>query len=248
MKTAYRALVSSDWNQCLAPTGPFDVIAYLHPHLKPDLEDIFGRYTGNHISLSDAMDQVQTLLPAPVGIAHLDAYLAGHFKVYPGVVDFMRTCRRKNILFMINTTAVIGYFQRAAAQKLIRSPAVLSAHPLIRYNRDKTEPDIILPLFETTDKGKNTEVIADQFNIPFHKIFVIGDSGGDGPHFEWGARAGATLIGSMTKDSLNRYCRERGITIDLHFGHTYAPDEKLSPAKEQAYDFMGLWDWIEERL
>lgn len=248
MKTAYRALVSSDWNQCLAPTGPFDVIAHLYPHLKPDLDDVFGQYTGNRISLSDAMDRVQVLLPEPVGAAQMDACLADQFRIYPGVADFIRTCRKENVLFMINTTAVIGYFQRAAAKRLIRTPVVLSAHPLIRYAPDKGEPAIILPLFETSDKGKNTEAIAAQFNIPFHCIFVIGDSGGDGPHFEWGAKAGATLIGSMTKDSLTRFCGQRNITIDLNFGHTYAPGEGLSPEKEQEYDFMALWSWIEERI
>lgn len=248
MITTYRALVSSDWNQCLAPTGPFDVIAHLYPHLKPDLDDIFGQYTGNHISLSEAMDRMQILLPEPVSAARMDAYLVDHFRIYPGVADFIKTCRKENVLFMINTTAVIGYFQRAAARRLIRKPAVLSAHPLIRYEPDKAEPDITLPLFETSDKGKNTEAVAAQFNIPFHHIFIIGDSGGDGPHFEWGAKAGATLIGSMTKDSLTRYCDERGITIDLNFGHTYASGEALAPQKEQTYDFMELWPWIEERI
>lgn len=32
----YRAMISSDWNECLAPCGPFDAIAFTYPDLEPD--------------------------------------------------------------------------------------------------------------------------------------------------------------------------------------------------------------------
>jgi hypothetical protein len=33
----YKAIVSSDWNECLAPSGPFDFISFNHPELTPHL-------------------------------------------------------------------------------------------------------------------------------------------------------------------------------------------------------------------
>jgi hypothetical protein len=248
MTVAYRALVSSDWNQCLAPSGPFDVITHLYPHLKTDLDAIFTQYTGNRITLADAMAQVQTLLPQPISAAQLDAFLTGGFAIYRGVAELIQACGRNKVLFMINTTAIIGYFQRAVALGLMPSPPVLSAHPMVRFEPEAGPPEIILPLLETTDKGKNTQAIAERFNIPASKIIVIGDSGGDGPHFEWGARAGATLVGSMTKISLADYCRLHQIAIDHLFGHTYTPGEVVFSDKEQDYDFMALWDLIEKIL
>lgn len=248
MTTVYRGMVSSDWNQCLAPSGPFDIISHFYPHLQPDLDTIFGNYTGNRISLSAAMASVEQLLPEPIRADQMDAFLANHFAIYPGVFDFIKACQRENILFMINTTAIIGYFQRAAALGLIPAPDVLSAHPLVRYAQDPLETDRILPLLETSDKGRNTEVIANRFNIPAEKIIIIGDSGGDGPHFEWGFKAGATLIGSMTKLSLSEYCRDRDITLDCRFGHTYAPGEKVYSNQEHAYNFIDLWAEVEKTL
>jgi hypothetical protein len=248
MTVAYRALVSSDWNQCLAPSGPFDVITHLYPHLKPDLDAIFTQYTGNRITLSAAMAQVQTLLPQSISAAQLDAFLAGGFAIYRGVAELIQACRQARVLFMINTTAIIGYFQRAVALNLMPPPPVLSAHPMVGFATEAGPPEIILPLLETTDKGRNTQAIAERFNIPASKIIVIGDSGGDGPHFEWGARAGATLVGCMTKLSLADYCRQRQITIDHLFGHTYTPGEAVFSEKERDYDFMGLWAVIEKIL
>jgi 2-hydroxy-3-keto-5-methylthiopentenyl-1-phosphate phosphatase len=248
MTTAYRAMVSSDWNQCLAPSGPFDIIAHLYPQLQSQLDTIFGQYTGNRIPLSDAMVQVEQLLPEPIHADQMDAFLKDHFAIYPGVFDFIQTCRKENILFMINTTAIIGYFQRATALGLLPSLEVLSAHPLVRYDLDAPEADLVLPLLETSDKGRNTAIVAERYGIPFEKIIIIGDSGGDGPHFEWGAQNGASLISSMTKTSLADYCRQRGITIDYCFGHSYAPGEKVYSLQEQAYHFMDLWPTVEKAL
>ncbi len=68
----------------------------------------------------------------------------------------------------------------------------------------------------------------------------MGDSGGDGPHFEWGADKGAFLIGSMTKPSLESFCQTRGINIDLHFGLSYSEGEEKVPQKEMQTDFKNL--------
>ena len=80
------------------------------------------------------------------------------------------------------------------------------------------------------------------------KIILMGDSGGDGPHFEWGAGIGAFLIGSMTKPSLQEYCQSKSILIDCRFGFTYAQGEKRDPEKELQIDFMGLTSPIAEFL
>ncbi len=34
----YKAIISSDWNECLAPSGPFDPIAFVVPGAKTGLE------------------------------------------------------------------------------------------------------------------------------------------------------------------------------------------------------------------
>jgi len=72
------------------------------------------------------------------------------------------------------------------------------------------------------------------------QVVVMGDSGGDGPHFVWGDSVGAYLIGSMTKPSLERFCRERGIKMDLHCGLTYEEGNPRDPAAETQVDFMDL--------
>jgi hypothetical protein len=75
-----------------------------------------------------------------------------------------------------------------------------------------------------------------------------GDSGGDGPHFEWGATAGATLVGSMTKGSLYGFCRSRGIEIDSHFGLSYEQGGASDLDREMGVDFMALAPFLVERL
>ena len=203
----YKALVSSDWNECLAPCGPFDFISFVFPDLKSDLESIFKCYTGNIISLGEAAQKIQKLLQDPVNEEHMDAYLDASFVTYRGVADLIEWCLERDILFMINTTGMIGYFQRVFAKGLLPTVPVLSAHPMVRYAHRETDPLQVYDLLEIQDKSKNTRAVADCLNIPGEKIILMGDSGGDGPHFEWGAGIGAHLIGSMTKPSLETYCQ-----------------------------------------
>ena len=75
----YKAIVSSDWNECLAPCGPFDFIAFNYPQLTSNLTTIFQKYTGNMISLGEAARQIQDLLPGPITKEQMDAYLDKSF-------------------------------------------------------------------------------------------------------------------------------------------------------------------------
>jgi len=119
---------------------------------------------------------------------------------------------------------------------------------MIVFASEQTDPEIILPLHETRDKAINTQKVASRFEIPPEHIIIIGDSGGDGPHFEWGASAGCYLIGSMAKPSLQDYCKVRDITIDAYFGIRYEPGEDRSVQKEMEFDFMELRPLIESRI
>jgi hypothetical protein len=74
---------------------------------------------------------------------------------------------------------------------------------------------------------------------------LLGDSGGDGPHFEWGAANGAFLIGSMTKPSLDAFCRKKDLEIDLRFGLDYSRREKRNPIEELQINYMDLATTIE---
>jgi 2-hydroxy-3-keto-5-methylthiopentenyl-1-phosphate phosphatase len=246
--TRHRALVSSDWNECLAPCGPFDVMAFSYPDLTDALQSIFQRYTGNAIALGEAVAQIQKLIPEPISEEMMDAYLDREFKTYTGVSDFITWCGDHDILFMINTTGMTGYFERIFAKKLLPDVPVISAHPMIRYDRQDSGARRILELLEIQDKGKNTEIISRAFDLAGQRIFLIGDSGGDGPHFEWGARHGAVLIGSMTKASLAGYCREKDIRVDHHFGLTYQQGQQRDPEAEMKVDFMGLAEIIRDTL
>jgi 2-hydroxy-3-keto-5-methylthiopentenyl-1-phosphate phosphatase len=245
---SYTAIISSDWNECLAPTGPFDPIEFHHPAFKVQLQEIFKEYTGNHIHLGEAMGRIETLVPALLSEAQMDAYLSASFKIYKGVADLIEWCLSRNILFMINTTGFQGFFQRAFFKGLIPAVPALSAHPLIRFQRRPSDPDLILDLFETVDKGRNTAAVMKRFSVPPERIILIGDSGGDGPHFEWGAKKGSAMISSMTKGSLYGYCSSRGIKIDVQFGLSYDQGGKRDPDKEMEVDFMALAPILEERL
>jgi hypothetical protein len=141
---------------------------------------------------------------------------------------------------MINTTGMIGYFQRIFAKTLLPPVPVISAHPLIGYPQITSGSCRFYELLETRDKGKNTDEVARSLAIPAAKIIMLGDSGGDGPHFEWGAANGAFLIGSMTKPSLDAYCRKKDIEIDLRFGLDYSRREKRNPQEESQVNFMVL--------
>ncbi len=245
---SYRALLSSDWSECLAPSGPFDFISFIYPELEPHLKTIFKRYTGNIISLGDAVRQIQKLLPAPVTPKQMDAYLNKSFSAYRGVPELIDWCRNNDILFMINTTGMMGYFQRIFAGGFLPHVPVLSANPMVRYARQQTDPDYIFELREIKDKFKNSEAVTRAFNIPSGKIILIGDSGGDGPHFKWGAATGALLIGSMTKASLKKYCAHRNIPIQIQFGISYADEEDRDLQKEMQINFMDLLPLIDDFL
>ena len=116
---SYKAIVSSDWNECLAPCGPFDFISFNYPQLTAELETIFKQYTGNVISLGEAVGQIQKLLPAPITEKQMDNYLDDSFSTYKGVPELIEWCLSNNILIMINTTGMIGYFQRVFAKNLL---------------------------------------------------------------------------------------------------------------------------------
>jgi hypothetical protein len=244
----YKAMVSSDWSECLAPCSPFDCISFNHPQLTTELETIFKQYTSNIISLGEAAHKIQTLLPVTVTIEQMDAYLDKSFATYKGVPELIEWCLSKGILFMINTTGMIGYFQRIFAKSLLPPIPALSGHPMIRYPKQPSDPDVIFDLFEIKDKGKNTEAAVRFFKIPFNKIILMGDSGGDGPHFEWGTRTDAFLIGSMTKPSLEKYCLKKNIDINMRFGISETADEKRDLEKELQIDFMDLAARIEDLI
>lgn len=241
----YHAIVSSDWNECLAPCGPFDYIAFTFPELKPALDDIFKRYTGNHITLKGAMKKVIGRLPEPVSAEQMDAYLDQAFTMYAGVAGLMKWCRSKEILFMINTTGAAGYFQRAMFKHLLSPLPVISAYPEPHYPKEASDPQKVYPLFETTDKAKHTEEVAQKMGIPLKRTIIMGDSGGDGPHFKWGAKKGAFLIACMAKPSLQQYCKGEDIQPDYFFGHTYSKGETIDHALEMGFNFMDLAEVIE---
>ncbi|MGB5747869.1 MAG: hypothetical protein WBM69_12860 [Desulfobacterales bacterium] len=246
MTASYKAIVSSDWSECLSPNGPFDCLAFNYPDLEADLTAVFRQYTGNRISLGQAAAKIKGLLPDPLSPDQMDAYLDESFATYTGVPDLIQWCLDNQILFMLNSTGMIGYFQRVFAKKLLPPVPVLSAHPLIRYPGLHTDPPQIYELFETRDKGSNTAAVANSLAIQAPKIILMGDSGGDGPHFEWGAESGAFLIGSMTKASLDSYCREKDIVINLRFGLDYSQNDRKDLREELKIDFMELQSTIKK--
>lgn len=233
----YKGLISSDWNKCLAPCGPFDVITYNYPGLTKEVEAIFRDYTGNTIALGTAIGRIQALLPESISIPQMDAYLDNSFQTYMGVPELIDWCRDKGFLFMINTTGFMGYFQRAFARKLLPRVPVISANPMIRYPDSGDDPSF-LELRETQDKGKNTEEVLKKFSISAKKTVLIGDSGGDGPHFEWGEGHSAYKIGCMAKQSLIDYCAGRQITINMLFGPKAFKNR--DPEGEMHFDFKEL--------
>ena len=97
---------------------------------------------------------------------------------------------------------------------------------------------------ETRDKPKNTESVMNKLGVPPRRVVIIGDSGGEGPHFDWGFSVGAYLIGSMTKHSLSDFCEERGIAINEKFGVSYLSGEKRNRAQEMRANFFELTELI----
>ena len=247
MKT-YKGLVSSDWNECLAPTGPFDPIAFIYPELKEELDTIFKNYTSNLIPLSVAVSEIVKLLPQPFTIEQMDAYLDECFTIYKGVVDMIDVLAANDILFMINTTGAQGFFQRIMKKKLIPSVPFVAANPFIKFTGIETDQRFPFLVLETSDKGTNTESVMKKFMIEPSKVVVIGDSGGDGPHFRWGASVGAFLIGSMTKVSLKNFCVKNDVVLDNCFGVVYSEKESRDVLREQTFDFRELGAFMVNRL
>jgi hypothetical protein len=245
MKIRYKGMISSDWNECLAPCGPFDPIAFAYPELEADLSNIFRSYTSNQISLSEATRRLGELLPRPVQEKDMDAYLDASFITYTGVTDLIRWCTKNHILFMINTTGMQGYFQRAVTKRLLPEGIVVAANPMISYPGHEAE---MYEVQEIEDKAKNTAAVLREHGLPVQKLIIMGDSGGDGPHFEWGASVGAYLVGSMTKPSLEKLCRGKGIRINSRFGVSYDEGEKKDLKREMEVDFMGLAPVIQGRM
>jgi hypothetical protein len=246
--STYRAILSSDWNECLAPCGPFDCVFFVYPHLKESLSTIFRQYTANEIALSEAVDRMQRMLPRSIAREEMDAYLEASFVTYPGLTDWMEWCQSHDILFMINTTGMQGYFQRVFAKGFLPLIPALSAHPMLRFESLPSDPRLILDLREIPDKPRNTSAALSSFGISTRKIILMGDSGGDGPHFEWGAKVGALLIGSMTKSSLQSYCDARGLTIHVHWGWAGVAGDRPGAKAFPSGDFMQLVPWVEEYL
>ena len=242
----YKGIISSDWNECLAPSGPFDPIAFTYPELEPDLRNTFNKYTSNEISLRQASDDIRQLLPEPFSERHMDNFLDQSFSIYRGVSDLIEWASEQQILFMINTTGMQGFFQRALIKKVLPDVPIIAANPLISYSRTPGDSRYQFEVSEIDDKPKNTIAAMRNFDIPSGKAVVIGDSGGDGPHFEWGASSGALLIGSMTKVSLSRYCLGKQVQIDQMFGKTYLPDQERNLEEEYKFNFMDLAPVIED--
>lgn len=244
-KNRYRGMISSDWNECLAPCGPFDPIAFAYPELEEELSGIFRLYTGNLISLSEVTRRIGGLLPKPITERQMDAYLDASFITYRGVVDLLKWCKEHHVLFMINTTGMQGYFQKAIAKGMLPQGIVVAANPMISYPGHGKG---MYEVREIEDKAKNTETVMRLHAIPPKRVILVGDSGGDGPHFAWGASVGAHLVGSMTKPSLEKFCSNKGIDINTRFGVTSSEGEKRDPAREMTVDFMGLVPVIENVL
>ena len=124
----------------------------------------------------------------------MDAYLDADFATYRGVPDFIQWCRDHDILFMINTTGPQGYFQRMLARNLIPDVPFVASNPLIRFSGESEAPRYMYWVNEIEDKPKNTQSVMNSSGIGPNRVVIVGDSGGDGPHFRWGGSMGAYLI------------------------------------------------------
>ena len=234
----YRALVSSDWSECLSPNGPFDPLSFVYPELKESLGAIFTQYTGNTITLAEAVKRIETLLPEQLSTQQMDMYLDAHFTTYTNVPKLIQWCLDRNILFMINTTGTYGYFERAIAKGLIPHVPVIAANPMLRFD----DSECVYAIHEIEDKPKNTEKVLRSMQILPEKLVVMGDSGGDGPHFQWAWNIGGHCIGSMAKASLTNYCRSKGTGVNTYFGLRYEQGEPRNVEEELKVDFMQLTD------
>jgi len=245
---AYRGLISSDWSECLSPNGPFDFMSFVYPELRSDLASIFKQYTGNEIALSEAMKRCKRLLPAPVNADQMDAYLDEQFAHYTGVPELIEACLFRNILFMINTTGSMGYFQRVFCKKLLPRVSALSAHPGLVFPAGESDPKTLFELQEISDKPVNTALAAKKFQVSPQNILVMGDSGGDGPHFKWAHDQKALCVASMAKPSLKLFCAREHISIGHFIGISYQEGEPRRQTEEMQVDFRELVAFIDDRL
>jgi phosphoglycolate phosphatase-like HAD superfamily hydrolase len=241
-------LISSDWSECLSPSGPFDPISFTWPKLEDSLEGIFRSYTQGRISMSEAMRQVKEMLPEELTQELMDKYLQDRFCSYQGVPELIHWCRENGLAFMINSTGTIGYFQRALALGLLPEIDLLSACSLLRYPPGQQDPEHILELREITDKPLNTASAAEILEVPFNQVVVMGDSAGDGPHFQWAQEQGARSIGCMTKASLQDFCQEHHVQISAYIGPSYAPGQGRDPEAEDSTDFRDLIPLLQKWL
>lgn len=242
--TLYQGIVSSDWSECLSPNGPFDPLSFVYPELEAKLARIFKDYTGNLISLEDAVGRIRVLLPRPLDEAQMEAYLDARFQTYSEVPQLIQWCLDRDILFMINTTGTHGYFQCAIKKGLIPAVPVVAANPLLQFGHAQST----YLVNEIDDKPTNTEAVIKSLNVPAGKLVVMGDSGGDGPHFHWAARSSGYLIASMAKPSLVNYCEKRNVKINRFFGLRYEPGQSRNLDGEMAVSFMQLTDVIQDAL
>jgi hypothetical protein len=239
-RKTFRAIVSSDWSECLSPNGPFDPMWFNYPHLRDALTGVFREYTGNLITLRTAVSKIKELLPQSLTPEQMYDYLNASFRTYKGVPQLMQWCMDHDILFMLNTTGTQGYFQAALAKNLIPGIPAIAANPMISYPQLSSAGIFDYEINEIEDKPKNTEKVMNLFNIPPEKIIVMGDSGGDGPHFQWAQLIGAHRIGSMTKQSLTKFCESRSIKINTYFGINYQPGSPRDLEAEMNINFMDL--------
>ncbi len=247
-RSKFNGLISSDWSECLSPNGPFDPYAFAFAHLKNDLERVFRSYTGNAITLQDAIRTIKEILPSELTQDQMDAYLESSFSTYIGVPEFIQWCLDHDIMFMINTTSSQGYFQRAIHKGMIPEVPIIAANPITSFPSPLDGKRYALKVIEIDDKAKNTAQVMKDWSIPSERVIVIGDSGGDGPHFVWGHEQNAHLIASMAKNSLVNYCASRNITIERFFGVVYQPGQSRDLQLELQYNFMDLVPIVSEIL
>ncbi len=236
----FKGLISSDWSECLSPNGPFDPLAFAFPDLQKNLERVFRNYTGNVITLQEAVREIQGMMPSLPTKEQMDAYLDASFSTYMGVSDFLQWCLDHDVLFMINTTSNQGYFQRAIRKGLIPSVPVIAANPLIRFPDPSDGNRYAMQVIEIDDKPKNTAHVMKEWGIAPEQTIAIGDSGGDGPHFVWGHRQNIHLIASMAKPSLINYCASHNVTIHRFVGVMYESGQSRDLRRELQYNFMDL--------
>jgi len=223
-------------------------MSFIYPGLTSELVSIFKQYTGNEIALSEAMKRCRGLLSAPVSVDQMDAYLDEQFAHYTGVPELIEACLSRNILFMINTTGSMGYFQRVFFKKLLPRVSALSAHPGLVFPAGESDPKTLFELQEISDKPVNSALTAKKFKIPPQNILVMGDSGGDGPHFKWASDRKAVRVASMAKPSLKLFCAGEQIEIDHFFGISYREGQPRRHAEEMRVDFRELVTFIDDRL